>query len=248
MIPEVKSDIRRHRLLVQKGELMATKRIVRAIQNFADRALSKATIPTITYRDPLCTAIPSYGHRNSIITIDVSPSMELKDWKPSRLDAALEAAKTFVARLREEEPSASVGIITYHRSAEIIVKPMKGGDYLHIQNAIDSIRTGPATSLGAGLKAALSLVRSRWGANQVILLSDGRNNCGPDPRPIADRLKKLAVIECVGIGGSRDDVDEDLLRHIASSRPDGSKRYRWIGDEKALVEQFHSFAGRLGRS
>ena len=228
---------------------MARRRIFRAIQDFTGRARSKAMIPTGKpdhgYQELTST---SYGYRNSIITIDVSPSMELKDWKPSRLDAAIKSAKTFVTRLREEEPSARVGVVTYHGKAEIIIGLTKVREYLYIQKAIDSIQTGSATNIGAGLAAALSIVRSHRGTNQVILLSDGFNNCGSDPRLIADRLKKHAVIECVGIGGSPMKVDEKLLKYIASTRPDGSKRYRWIGDKKELVQHFHNLAGRLVRA
>lgn len=228
---------------------MTRRGLFRAIQGFTGRVRSKAMIPTgirdQDYQEPIS---PSYGYRNSTIIIDVSPSMEAKDWKPSRLDAALESAKTFSTRLRKEEPSARVGIVTYHRKAEIVIGLTKVKDYLCIQKAIDSIRTGNATNIGAGLTAAMSILESQKGANQVVLLSDGHNNCGSNPRPIADRLKKHAVIECVGIGGSPKDVDEKLLKYIASTRPDGSKRYRWIGDKGELVQHFHDLAGRLMRA
>ncbi|MFC1793569.1 VWA domain-containing protein [Planctomycetota bacterium] len=228
---------------------MSKRRIFRTIQDFTGRARSKAMIPAGIpgqgYQEP---TRPSYGYRNSIIIIDVSPSMELRDWKPSRLDAALESAKTFVTRLYKEEPAAKVGIVTYHRKAETILGLTKVKDYLYIQKAIDSIRTGSATNIGAGLAAAMSILGSHRGTNQVVLLSDGFHNCGSDPRPIADRLKKHAVIECVGIGGSPKNVDEKLLKYIASTRPDGSKRYRWIGDKGELVQHFHDLAGRLVRA
>jgi len=65
---------------------------------------------------------------------------------------------------------------------------------------------------------------------------------------VSDRLRDIATVECVGIGGTPEEVDEDLLRYIASSYPDGSKRYRWIGDRKRLVEHFHNLAGGITRA
>ena len=81
----------------------------------------------------------------------------------------------------------------------------------------------------------------------MVLLSDGHNNTGPDPRPIAHRLKRSAVIECIGIGGSPSDVDEELMKDIASAYPDGTKRYRWIGDPERLEEAFIELAVGITR-
>ena len=52
---------------------------------------------------------------------------------------------------------------------------------------------------------------------------------------------------CVGIGGKPTDVNEKLLKSIASKYPDSSPRYRWIGDKKGLVQHFHQLAGRITR-
>ena len=99
----------------------------------------------------------------------------------------------------------------------------------------------------AGLKGALGLLKNPASPAQVVLLTDGQNT-GKDPIALAERLKKRAVIECVGIGGSPEDVDECLLKQIASAYPDGTRRYRWIGQKEQLIKHFHKLAGGIRRA
>ena len=82
---------------------------------------------------------------------------------------------------------------------------------------------------------------------RIVLLSDGHHNYGRDPRPLAETLKHRAIIECIGIGGQPHDVDEALMRDIASPDGRGGKRYRWIGDRQQLVERFEELAGGITR-
>lgn len=185
--------------------------------------------------------------RRSILVIDVSPSMCFRDWKPSRLKAAQEAAKTFVKRVASQEPDAKVAIVIYGRKARLVCDFTAATMYDTVARAIDSVRTIGSTNIAAGLEVACDMLEDGHGLGQVVLLTDGCHNTGPDPRPKSDRLKEVALVECVGIGGTPGDVDEELLRYIASPYPDGLKRYRWIGDKERLVQHFHNLAGRIVR-
>jgi uncharacterized protein YegL len=187
------------------------------------------------------------GSRHSILVIDVSPSMRLEDWKPSRLKAAQEAAKAFVKRLASEDPIAKVAIVVYGGKAKLIMGFTDAAKYKKLARSIDSVRTFGSTNITSGLEVALDLAEGSDGLKQVVLITDGEHNSGPSPRGISSRLRQVAVVECIGIGGTPQDVDEELLRYIASAYPDGSKRYRWIGDKQRLVEHFHNLAGRLVR-
>ena len=75
------------------------------------------------------------------------------------------------------------------------------------------------TNITEGLKAAGHLLGRSARACQVVLLSDGYHNTGPKPGPVAERLRQRAVLECVGIGGAPRDVDESLLKSMASGVP-----------------------------
>lgn len=184
--------------------------------------------------------------RDCVLVIDASPSMDDIDWKPSRLGAAKKAANAYARRLASSEPAARVAIVSYCATSKVrcSLTPVSNSDRL--KRSIASIRTNDWTNITAGLEAALRLLQRSTRPCQVVLLSDGHHNHGPKPHKIADTLKQQAIIECVGIG-IRQNVDERLLRRIASAHPDRSKRYRWIGDPDKLVRHFHKLAGRITR-
>ncbi len=81
---------------------------------------------------------------------------------------------------------------------------------------------------------------------RIILLTDGEHLGSSNPVNIADKLKAIGVvIDCIGIGGSPKDVDEELLKQIASRNPDGSIRYCFIGDEDKLLQKYSSLAHHI---
>ena len=185
--------------------------------------------------------------RDCALIIDASGSMQLTDWQPSRIGAAKEAAKAFCQRLAREQPDARVAIIAYGTSAHVYHQLTLAADLKAIHRAVDRIGELGSTNIRAGLEQAQHVLRARCTASQIVLLSDGQNT-GADPRPVADALKRFAIIDCIGIGGSPQDVDEELMKQIASEHPDGAKRYRWIGDKERLVQHFQQLAGRIRRA
>jgi len=81
---------------------------------------------------------------------------------------------------------------------------------------------------------------------RIILLTDGEHLGDDDPTNIATRLKKAGVIiDCIGIGGSPKDVDEKLLKQIASRNPDGSIRYCFIGSQQKLLRKYQTLAHHI---
>jgi Mg-chelatase subunit ChlD len=179
----------------------------------------------------------------AVLLIDASPSMDADDWKPSRLAAAKDAAKSYVNRIAAEQPDARIGIIAYSGQAEIVVDLAPTTATSSIGVAIDRITTSWCTNITAGLAAATQMLRWSSGPCQVVLLSDGFHNHGAKPLSTARKLRAKATVECVGIGGSPADVDAKLLKAISSTRTDGTPRYRWIGEKEQLVKEFEELAG-----
>jgi len=193
--------------------------------------------------------LPGPGQpRNGVLIIDASGTMYATDWQPSRLGATQQAAKTFVKRLLSEEADARAAVVAYGSDAVLLcdLTPVKSQSKL--EKSIDSICDMGCTNITAGLEIAWDLLKHSQRNGQVVLLTDGWHNTGSDPKLISDKLREKAIIECIGIGGSSADVDEELLKYIASCYPDGSKRYRWIGDKQNLVQHFHNLAGRIVRT
>lgn len=85
--------------------------------------------------------------------------------------------------------------------------------------------------------------RSNSYLRRIHLLSDGEHLHGTSPLPIATALKSAGVIiDCIGIGGTPADVDEAMLKAIASRNPDGSIRYSFIGDKQQLIQKYQTLA------
>ncbi len=201
-----------------------------------------------------------------VIAIDASPSMEDTDWPPSRLDAAKEAAAALIERKQRIAPEDEVGIVSYADKASTHCSPFAvGKEKALLYKAIGKIKTGMWTNITAALKESgkflgtessgfvkalfLRAPSQELRSNRIILLSDGFHNHGDDPEPIATRLKNVGVcIDCVGIGGDPDCVDEDRLKEIASLQPDGvTPRYAFIGDKSDLIAKFEQLAGHITR-
>jgi hypothetical protein len=81
---------------------------------------------------------------------------------------------------------------------------------------------------------------------RIIMLTDGEHNGDGCPVQIARRLKDAGVIiECIGIAGSRDEVDEKILKKIASPDETGRPRYCFIGDTSSLIRKYKSMANQI---
>jgi hypothetical protein len=83
-------------------------------------------------------------------------------------------------------------------------------------------------------------------AKRIILLTDGQHNGGGSPARAAQSLKEAGVvIECIGIAGCPDDVDEKRLRAIASRDKQGDPLYSFIGDTRQLIKKYESMAHHI---
>lgn len=190
----------------------------------------------------------SSSTKNAVLVLDASPSMDSTDWKPSRLRAAKKAAREYVTRLASDAPNTLVAVVAFSGNAQVVCPPTPACNARRLHRAIDRIETSSSTNITAGLKETDRLLRGTKGACQVVLLTDGHHNGATSPGKIAKAVRAVATLEIVGIGGSPEDVDERLLKRIASKYPDDKPRYRWIGEKERLVKEFQNLAGRLARA
>jgi predicted metal-dependent phosphotriesterase family hydrolase len=100
--------------------------------------------------------------------------------------------------------------------------------------------------MGAGLTLAdreLSRITA-GGTRSIILLTDGHSNSGRDPEVVANIIKEKEIqLDIIGIGGSPEEVDEPLLRRMASVMQ-GQQRYWFIRSVGELVQRFEALALR----
>ncbi|MDP9442175.1 MAG: VWA domain-containing protein, partial [Actinomycetota bacterium] len=118
-----------------------------------------------------------------MVVIDTSVSMEATDVAPSRLEAAIEAARSFVDSLPD---GLLVGLVSFDRGTRVM-SPTR--DHEAVELAIRRLTTGPGTAAGEAVYAALDAIASAGGAAPtnrkqtaaIVLLSDGVTTVG---RPV----------------------------------------------------------------
>jgi Ca-activated chloride channel family protein len=155
-----------------------------------------------------------------MLVVDVSGSMEADDVKPTRLDAARDAAGRFLDKLPAR---FQVGLVIFSSEAETLVQPTT--DRTAVRDALTSLRADGSTAMGDGLSNALDAIESarqadsgsRGGAGAAtpdpggsgaggtepgrntgppavtLLLSDGANMAGVNPLGQAERARDLGV-------------------------------------------------------
>lgn len=129
--------------------------------------------PSVDKKEPLERA-------TVILAIDVSLSMEADDVVPTRIQAAQEAAKSFV---KELPPSYNLGLVSFAKSANVLVSPSK--DRESVIAGIDGLQLAEATATGEAVFTSLDAIKSvpadgAAGAPpaRIVLLSDGYRTSG----------------------------------------------------------------------
>lgn len=119
-----------------------------------------------------------------VVAIDTSDSMNATDVRPSRLDAAIEAARGFVTDL----PSGfDVALVTAGASPTVVVEPTL--DHGRVLDALGSLETEPGTALGDAIATSLALLpRPEAGATEA----PDDDEEGGDPRERAARIVLLS--------------------------------------------------------
>ena len=217
--------------------------------------------------------------------VDISPSMDEDDWKPTRLAGAIKANRQLIEAKTRLHPKDMLGIIGFSGKAITLHPPIRlDSGARSLIDALQSPTGGGSTNFTAALRlsekclfvsvkptkikrhktiskmikhflyespdsstvVANSYTYKNNCLRRIIMLSDGGHNCGGCPKSVASRLKKAGVIiDCIGIGGSPEDVDEELLKEIASRNTDGSVRYCFIGDQTQLLRKYKALASHI---
>ena len=134
---------------------------------------------------------------------DTSASMSSNDVAPSRLDAAKQAAASF---LQHVSPSTQVGSIAFARHVLLLQAPTT--DHSLTNAAVASIKQGGGgTAMGTALADALQSIKTapkvgnKRPPGSIILISDGASNLGVNPVTIAARAAHAKVkIFTISIG------------------------------------------------
>jgi Ca-activated chloride channel homolog len=198
-----------------------------------------------------------------ILALDSSRSMAATDVQPSRLDAALAAAKEFLDVAPE---TYSVGIVSFSTSASLVLSPTT--DRAAAVAALDQIRLGSGTAIGDAIDRSVRAARPPGQGSKkpppatILLLSDGEQTSGErQPLAAAAEAKRLGIpVNTVALG-TRDAVvnvplpnglvekvtvvpDTKTLQQIA--RVTGG-RYDAAPDASRLKQVYKDLGSRIGK-
>jgi Ca-activated chloride channel family protein len=178
-------------------------------------------LATVAAAQPTVPGTAERQKATIIIAIDTSDSMKATDVAPSRLGAAVAAAKSFIGDL---PATFSVGVVSADATPQVIVAPST--DHLAVQVALDRLATSPGTALGEAIFTALAALPagstpatapnagssgSRPGATsqdptkvsaaRIVLLSDGKSTTGrSDDEAIAAARAAQVPVSTISFG------------------------------------------------
>ncbi|RPI31002.1 MAG: VWA domain-containing protein [Chloroflexota bacterium] len=160
------------------------------------------------------------GQSTIILTIDVSRSMCSVDIPPNRLQAAQDAALSFI---RRQGPNTQIGIVAFAGFAVIVQPPTT--DQQALQTAVESLTTARRTAIGSGILKAIDAIAEvnknvapsvedmtfgiqptpvpadTYVPDIIVLLTDGASNSGPMPLDAAQQAADRGVrVYTIGFG------------------------------------------------
>lgn len=190
-----------------------------------------------------------------VLCMDMSGSMRAMDFEPNRFEAARQVARDFISGREHDR----IGLIVF--AGEAYTQCPLSLDHDLLDRLLVSLQLGrleDGTAIGLAMATALNRLRESEAASRVmILLTDGVNNTGLDPRTAMDMAHDLGVrVYTIGVGTDRGtapmpvqtpfgvqtqqvrvDIDEALLQEIAE-RTDGRYfRARDLDELQAVYEE-----------
>lgn len=138
-----------------------------------------------------------------MVVVDSSLSMRATDVEPSRIEAAVDAASTFINGLPDEY---DVGVVGFAEGGTVLSPPTR--DHVSAAASLDTVTLEGGTAIGEGIFTSLRQVRAfaervRSDApTRIVLLSDGQNTVGRSPADAAAAAGDAGVpVTTIAYGG-----------------------------------------------
>jgi Ca-activated chloride channel family protein len=172
---------------------------------------------------PVATVFVPSNRATIILAMDVSRSMCSTDIPPNRLEAAKQAALTFIER---QERGRLIGVVAFAGFAELVQPPT--GDRAALEDAIVNLNPARRTAIGSAILRSLDAIseidvsvapgdtgnipegaftpvpEGEYVPHIIVLLTDGASNAGPSPISAAIQASERGVrVYTIGFGTTR---------------------------------------------
>lgn len=220
---------------------------------------------TVGLAGPTAEAKVPRNRATVMLVMDVSLSMEATDVRPSRLQAAQDAAILFAQGLT---PGINLGLVSFAGTATVMQQPTT--ERQPVIAAIQNLKLAQSTATGEGIFAALTSIQGFSAVvggvdgpppARVVLMSDGKQTVPDDlyaPRgafTAAQEAKKEGVpVSTISFGTDHGavvidgkevpvDVDDGSLQEVA--RLSGGDFYR-AGSAEQLKQVYSDLGEQIG--
>ncbi len=163
---------------------------------------------------PQATVPVASSSATIMLALDVSGSMCSTDVKPNRITAAEQAATAFI---KSQTGGPRIGLVVFAGTAVVLVPPT--ADTKQLVSAFGGLTTSFGTAIGEGIATSLDAIapvdpsvaptgaavsRDRgagYASDVIVVLTDGSNNRGIDPRAAAKEAADRGVrVFTIGYG------------------------------------------------
>ncbi|MDN5727580.1 MAG: VWA domain-containing protein [Propionibacteriales bacterium] len=221
--------------------------------------LSLCTL-TLAFAKPKTAVDVPRERATIVVAIDTSKSMEAKDVKPNRLDAAKVAAEEFVQGLPDQ---FNVALVEFYGDANMIQSPTR--DHSAVVQRIRELQLNGGTAIGEGIYTSLDSLllvppdpedpNAKVPA-RIVLLSDGKTQSGRDADGAAKEAKRQEVpIYTIAYGtpggviiepsGAEQSVPVDYAELANVAKQSGGKAYA-AEDAGQLREVYADISSSVG--
>jgi Ca-activated chloride channel homolog len=150
--------------------------------------IAGVAVLAIAVAGPAASVPVSHASGTVILAMDVSGSMAATDVAPSRLDAAKQAALSFI---NAQPDSVDIGVVAFQQGGLEAALPT--ADHVTVSAAVRRLTAGGGTSLGDAVLASLSAITRKtvtigrdgsapnigyWPSATIVLFSDGQDEAG----------------------------------------------------------------------
>jgi hypothetical protein len=242
---------------------MKTDRIYKLMGRIEKAAINWLGGPECKTRSELCPAnresvldsspegiSPTGLPWDTVLVIDVSTSMSWRDCDPSRLAAAKKAGETFINKRATLSPHDRIAIVSFNIQGQVVLPLTRLTAMQKVVMSLEKLTPGGGTDLMAGVETAWNLYQPELfndtcqsSLRRILLLTDGQ---GGNPIRLAKSVKSHGIlIEAIGFAGRRSEVNECLLKKVATTDPGGFTHYWFFRDTQSLVRHYENLASGL---
>ena len=150
--------------------------------------IAGVAVLAIAVAGPTASVPVSHASGTVILAMDVSGSMAATDVPPDRLNAAKQAAVSFI---NAQPPSVDIGVVAFQQGGLEAALPT--ADHATVTAAVRRLKPAGGTSLGDAILASLSAITHKtvvlgrngsvpaigyWPSATIVLFSDGQDGSG----------------------------------------------------------------------